>query len=147
MGAKCAEAKCPILGGHTVEDTEPKYGLAVVGTVHPDQVWRNNGLHAGDKLLLTKPLGTGILSTAMKRGALDSKGRDALIANLVALNSTPAICAREHATVHAATDITGFGLLGHLREMLTPVESQEGPLLCAVISASATPLLPDSRDL
>merc|ERR1711953_701448 len=118
---KCAEAGIPILGGHTVEDVEPKNGLAVVGTVHPDRIWRNNGVRDGDSLILTKPLGTGILSTALKRGALGTVARHALIGALTQLNAKAAESVHAYGCkVHAATDVTGFGLLGHLREMLTP---------------------------
>lgn len=154
---KCEEAGIPILGGHTVEDLEPKYGLCVVGLVHPDKVWKNNACQEGDRLILTKPLGTGVLSTAMKRGILDADAAAKLSATLLTLNRSAAECAIGHGGVRAATDVTGFGLLGHLREMLTSISNDEGepaakrarkgPPLAALLSASATPLLPAARDL
>ncbi|CAK9008772.1 Selenide [Durusdinium trenchii] len=155
---KCAEAKVSILGGHTVEDLEPKYGLAVIGVVHPKKVWRNNALRAGDSLILTKPIGTGILGTAQKKGLLEPGTRKQLEDTLLQLNKTAAEVAHAEAEVHAATDVTGFGLLGHLKEMLTPEDSEpaakrarqgngESRFLCAVISAQAVPLLPQAKDL
>lgn len=148
---KCAEAGIPILGGHTVEDLEPKYGLAVVGLVHPEKVWRNNGSRVGDKLILTKAIGSGVLSTAMKRGALSPASTAKLVETLSALNAKAADLGRQSGTVHAATDITGFGLLGHLREMLTPDEDNGKSPVCpallgAVVKASAVPLLPEAKD-
>src|SRR3954471_7394992 len=105
-----------LVGGHSIDDPEPKYGLAVTGTVHPDEVLTNAGARAGDALVLTKPLGVGAISTALKRGA----GDEALLARAVevmtTLNAEPARAARR-AGAHAMTDVTGFGLLGHLREM------------------------------
>eukprot|EP00450_Noctiluca_scintillans_P029847 CAMPEP_0194538892 /NCGR_PEP_ID=MMETSP0253-20130528/78638_1 /TAXON_ID=2966 /ORGANISM="Noctiluca scintillans" /LENGTH=775 /DNA_ID=CAMNT_0039385085 /DNA_START=45 /DNA_END=2369 /DNA_ORIENTATION=+ len=143
---KCMEAGVPILGGHTVEDLEPKYGLAVIGVVHPDKFWRNNTVRAGDKLVLTKPIGTGVLSTAMKRGALAPASCDALVANFVGLNKIGAECAEKSGGVHAATDVTGFGLLGHLCEMMTPANATEAAF-SAVLRATAVPLLPEAREL
>lgn len=116
---KAAEAGIPIAGGHTVEDTEPKFGLAVTGMVHPSRIWRNQGALPGDALILTKPLGTGILSTALKRGMLDNDMYEALIHNLTSLNKTAAEVMQDF-TIHACTDVTGFGLLGHLLEMCRP---------------------------
>ncbi|MGC8864344.1 MAG: selenide, water dikinase SelD [Bacteroidales bacterium] len=116
---KAAEAGIPIAGGHTVEDNEPKFGLAVTGMVHPSRFWRNQGALPGDALILTKPLGTGILSTALKRGMLNQEVYKALIQNLVSLNKTAAELIQNF-SVHACTDVTGFGLLGHLLEMCRP---------------------------
>lgn len=116
---KAAEAGIPIAGGHTVEDTEPKFGLAVTGVVHPQRILRNQGAKPGDAILLTKPLGTGILSTALKRGMLDSSYYETLVQNLVSLNKIAAEVLVDF-TVHACTDVTGFGLLGHLLEMCRP---------------------------
>src|SRR3954452_14617863 len=105
-----------LVGGHSIDDPEPKYGLAVTGTVHPDDVLTNAGGRAGDALVLTKPLGVGAISTALKRGA----GDEALLARAVevmtTLNAEAARAARA-AGAHGMTDVTGFGLLGHLREM------------------------------
>jgi len=113
---KAREAGVSILGGHTVEDTEPKFGLAVTGLVHPDRVLTNSGAQEGDALILTKPLGTGVLSTAMKRGLLEEKGAEELISVMSELNRKAAETLSE-LKVNACTDITGFGLLGHLGEM------------------------------
>jgi selenide, water dikinase len=117
--AKVAEAGVAILGGHSVDDPEPKYGLVALGTVHPTRIMRNVGARPGDALVLTKPLGIGILTTAVKRGLASEE----TIAQAVAVMSTlnRAACeamVRAGAGVHAATDVTGFGLLGHLSEML-----------------------------
>ncbi len=111
------EAGMHILGGHTIEDNELKYGMVVNGQVHPKKVLMNSGAKAGDKLVLTKPIGTGILSTAMKRTGLAAEWKDPLIRSMTSLNRIPADIFSGY-TVHAVTDITGFGLLGHLLEML-----------------------------
>jgi cysteine desulfurase NifS/selenium donor protein len=116
---KAAEAGIPIAGGHTVEDTEPKFGLAVTGVVHPQRILRNQGAKPGDAILLTKPLGTGILSTALKRGMLDLVYYETLVQNLISLNKIAAE-ALVGFSIHACTDVTGFGLLGHLLEMCQP---------------------------
>ena len=111
-----AEAGISIIGGHTIDDTEPKYGLSVCGTVHPDHIITNSAAQAGDVLILTKPVGTGILTTALKRGLLEKQYMDVLISTMATLNKTAAETMSKF-TVHACTDVTGFGLLGHLREM------------------------------
>jgi len=116
-GASVAtSAGVTILGGHTVKDVEPKYGMAVTGTVHPDRVVTNAGARPGDILLLTKPLGTGILSTALKRKLIDDAGMARAIEWMVALNAHASHAMLE-AGAHAATDVTGYGLLGHGGEM------------------------------
>ena len=115
---KATEAGIPILGGHTVEDPEPKYGMVVSGTVHPDKILKNAGAKPGDKLVLTKPLGTGILSTAIKRGMVDDRLRDRVTRQMTQLNKMAATLMRKY-NVHACTDVTGFGLVGHLKEMTT----------------------------
>jgi selenide,water dikinase len=112
-----ARAGATILGGHSIDDPEPKYGLVVVGEVHPDRMTTNAGARAGDRLVLTKPIGTGIVATALKKGAAPADAIAAAIASMTALNDGAAEAARE-AGVRGATDITGFGLLGHLNEML-----------------------------
>ena len=132
--AKAAEAGIDIVGGHSIDDTEPKYGLAVTGRVNPQKIWRNIGARPGDALLLTKPIGLGILSTAMKRGMLDRKGIDAAIAVMSELNRAAAAAAHIY-TVHACTDITGFGLLGHLLEM------SRGSQMDIVVNWQDVPLL------
>jgi cysteine desulfurase len=132
---KAAEAGISVIGGHTVEDTEPKFGLAVTGVVHPDQVLRNSTARPGDALVLTKPLGVGIISTAVKRGLADeATAREA--AELMATLNRAAAEAMLEVGANACTDITGFGLLGHLREMTA------GSGVDVTLSASAVPTLP-----
>ncbi|MBN1465710.1 selenide, water dikinase SelD [candidate division KSB1 bacterium] len=113
---KVAQAGISIIGGHTIDDTEPKYGLAVTGRVDPHQIWRNAGAQPGDLLILTKPLGLGIISTALKRGMTTLTMEREAIRIMSALNREAAETAKLFA-IHACTDITGFGLLGHLSEM------------------------------
>lgn len=137
---KAGEAGIAIIGGHTVEDTEPKFGLAVTGVVNPEAVLTNRGAKPGDALVLTKPIGTGILSTALKRGLLDPESASMLAATMAALNRAAAEAVVE-VGANACTDITGFGLLGHLREMM------EGSGTAAVIEASRVPALPGAAEL
>ena len=113
---KASEAGIGILGGHTIEDPEPKYGLVVTGIVHPDRIIRNKGAEPGDSLILTKPVGTGILSTALKRGLITTEQEENLIRIMSDLNKIPADLMKKY-DVHACTDVTGFGLAGHLKEM------------------------------
>jgi cysteine desulfurase len=113
---KAHEAGIAILGGHTIDDPEPKYGMAVSGVVHPGKIWANAGAQAGDVIILTKPVGTGILATALKRRLLNEKGRREVVASMSQLNMKAAEIFGKH-TVHACTDITGFGLTGHLSEV------------------------------
>jgi len=135
-----AAAGASIVGGHSIDDPEPKYGLAVTGTVHPDQVLTNAGGQDGDELWLTKPLGAGTIATAIKRGLAD----DALIARgidvMTTLNADAARQARE-AGAHALTDVTGFGLLGHAHELA----AASG--LAAEIDAAAVPAIDGVLDL
>ena len=107
---KMIEAGCVVLGGHSVNDDEIKFGYAVTGTVHPERVWTNAGARPGDVLVLTKPLGTGVIATALKRGLASEAHVEAAIASMLRLNRTGAVA-------HGCTDITGFGLMGHAREM------------------------------
>ena len=113
---KIAEAGCVLAGGHTVKNPEPLYGLSVTGLVHPDHVTSNAGAKPGDLLYLTKPIGTGIISTAIKRGLADD-ALTAVSANLMATLNTPGAAIGEQGIVRAGTDVTGFGLLGHLTSM------------------------------
>lgn len=113
---KVAEAGAVIVGGHTVKDKELKYGLAVTGLIDPHKIVTNSGARAGDHLILTKPLGTGIISTAVKRGLATAEETDAAIKVMTTLNKTAAE-AMVRFEAHAATDITGFGLGGHTYEM------------------------------
>jgi selenide,water dikinase len=135
-----AEAGIPILGGHSIDDPEPKYGLVVVGTVHPDAVLTNAGGQPGDVLILTKPLGSGILTTAIKRQLASESEIQEVTTLMSTLNRAAGeVFATHHAQVNALTDVTGFGLLGHLLEML------EGAGLGAEIRASAVPVLDAAR--
>ena len=130
----CAEAGIPVAGGHTIDSVEPIYGLVVLGLVAPDKVKRNRDAVAGDKLILGKPLGVGIMSAALKKEKLDAAGYRALIANTTKLN-TPGRDLADIEGVHALTDVTGFGLLGHLLELC------RGANLGARIERNAIPLL------
>lgn len=123
--SKAEEAGIPILGGHSIDDPEPKYGMAVTGVVHPKKVLTNAGAKPGDALLLTKPLGSGIATTAIKRGLAD----EALVARAVEVMATLNRAAGEvfasgRFKVNALTDVTGFGLLGHLLEMMTGAKAR-----------------------
>jgi selenide,water dikinase len=115
-GDKCVEAGVAVLGGHSIDDKEPKFGLAVTGRVHPERVWLNSGAKAGDVLVLTKPLGVGILTTAVKRDRLSPPEIAAVVAQMATLNRGAADAARK-VGIHGSTDVTGYGLLGHLYEM------------------------------
>jgi selenide,water dikinase len=131
----CAEAGIPIAGGHTIDSVEPIYGLVVMGLVHPSKVKRNADARAGDVLVLGKPLGVGVLSAALKKDQLDADGYAAMVANTTKLNK-PGKALSELAGVHALTDVTGFGLLGHLLELA------RGAGLTAKLDMARIPLLP-----
>jgi selenide,water dikinase len=131
------EAGCLVLGGHSVDDPEPKFGMAVIGEVHPDRMLTNAGGCAGDRLILTKPLGT---ATALKRDALLEAGMAEAVRSMRTLNAGAAEAALE-VGVSAATDVTGFGLLGHLLNLLEA--SQVG----AELAFDALPILPHARNL
>ena len=114
--AMCAEAGIPIAGGHSIDTVEPIYGLVVLGLVHPDKVKRNNAARAGDSLILGKPIGVGILSAALKQEKLSAPGYRKMIESTTKLNR-PGVQLADMPGVHALTDVTGFGLAGHLLEM------------------------------
>jgi selenide, water dikinase len=137
---KVREAGAILAGGHTIRDSEPKYGLAVVGTVHPDAVWPKAGARSGDALFLTKPLGTGIVLQAHRDGAASGSGLEAAIGSMLELNRSASELLRPFAP-HAATDVTGFGLLGHAHELA----SRSG--VRVVLDAGALPALPGALDL
>ncbi len=137
---KAAEAGIQVIGGHTVDDTEPKFGMAVTGIIHPDKILRNSGAKPGDILILTKPIGTGILATAMKRGISDQQFNNLAIYHMLALNKTAAEVMLTF-PVSTATDISGFGLLGHLHEMTS------ASALDAEITAGHVPILPGAEDM
>lgn len=144
---KVREAGAIIAGGHTVEDNEPKYGLAVTGLVHPQRVITNAGASPGDVLVLTKPLGTGIITTAVKAGLAPQEAYEAAVETMCSLNREAAE-AMQAAKVRACTDITGFGLLGHAAEMAGAsgvslvFEYARIPLLPRVLELAATGLIP-----
>jgi cysteine desulfurase NifS/selenium donor protein len=138
--SKAEEAGISIIGGHTVDDTEPKFGLAVTGSVDPGRVVTNKGARPGDALVLTKPIGTGILSTALKRGLLEPAQEKILIDTMAALNKT-ASEAMQEIGVNACTDVTGFGLVGHATEMAAASR------VTLRINAAAVPLLTGVREL
>jgi selenide,water dikinase len=131
----CAEAGIPIAGGHTIDSVEPIYGLVVMGLVHPSKVKRNADARSGDKLILGKPLGVGVLSAALKKDALDDAGYASMIAATTKLNK-PGQALANMEGVRALTDVTGFGLLGHLLEVC------RGAGAGAQLQAGAIPLLP-----
>lgn len=137
---KCAEAGISIIGGHTIEDTEPKFGLAVTGAVDPARILRNVGAKAGDALILTKPLGTGIIATGLKRGVAEESDSSELTATMAELNKVASEALSQY-PVTACTDITGFGLLGHLLEMTV------GSTVDVEISVSKVPFLAAARRL
>src|SRR5260221_7050978 len=130
----------PMAGGHTIDSVEPIYGLAVTGVVDPRNVKRNSSARSGDLLILSKPLGVGIFSAAFKKGLLDEAGYGAMIDTTTQLN-VPGMDLSNLAGVHAMTDVTGFGLLGHLLEMC------RGSGLAARITAAQLPLLPGLQAL
>ncbi len=138
--AICTEAGIPIAGGHTIDSVEPIYGLVVLGLVHPSKIKRNADAQAGDKLILSKALGVGILSAALKKGKLDAAGYAAMIATTTQLNK-PGMILSNVAGVHAITDVTGFGLLGHLLEVA------RGSKLKATLNMAHIPLLPNVQQL
>ena len=133
-------AGCLVLGGHSIDDPEPKFGMAVIGEVHPDRMLTNAGACAGDLLVLTKPLGTGVLSTALKRDALMEEGMAEAVASMTALNDGAARAALEIG-VSACTDVTGFGLIGHLGNML------DASRVGAELWADAVPVFSHVRNL
>ena len=113
---KANEAGIPIVGGHSVDDKEPKYGLVVTGEIQKDKIWKNSGARVGDALVLTKPLGTGIIATAIKKGKASLNSIELAIRSMATLNKNSAHGLLNY-NVNAVTDVTGFGLLGHLKEM------------------------------
>jgi selenide,water dikinase len=140
--SKMIEAGCTIIGGHSIRDDETKFGYAVTGVIDPKRVLTNGGAQPGDRLLITKSLGTGVISTAIKKGVSEVSWTNAAVASMTTLNKTAAEVITRWATdanvfpVHALTDITGFGLIGHLREMLLASENVSGE-----IHAGRLPLL------
>ena len=139
-GEMARRAGVAVVGGHSIDDPEPKYGLCVIGEVAPDALIRNSTARHGDRLVLTKPLGTGVIATAIKRGEADPDVVARAVESMTTLNRDAAEAMRQ-VRANAATDVTGYGLLGHLREMA------RGSRLEARIKASAVPLLPGAKEL
>lgn len=137
---KVQEAGATLVGGHSIDDKEPKFGLAVTGLVHPDKVRTNAAAQAGDKLILTKPIGVGILTTSIKKDQLTPEETSRLTAVMSTLNKTAAEIMSPY-DVHACTDVTGFGLLGHASEMA------KGSGKGLIIRQSDVPMLPRVREL
>jgi selenide,water dikinase len=139
--SKMMEAGCVVIGGHSIRDPEIKFGYAVTGTINPERVWKNSAAKAGDRLIFTKALGTGVISTAIKRGEARQAWIDAAVKSMTTLNARAAQIAMDgQFAVHAATDITGFGLIGHTREMAG------GSGVAIRIEAAKIPLLEGALD-
>ena len=136
---KLLEAACPVIGGHSVSDPEIKFGYAVTGTIHPDRIKRNADARAGDALVFTKAIGTGVIGTALKRGIAEAAWVDAAVESMLTLNrgACEAMLAFD---VHGCTDVTGFGLLGHAREMAA------GSSVTLEIDSSRVRLLPGALE-
>ncbi|KAA6463089.1 selenide, water dikinase SelD [Acidobacteria bacterium AB60] len=145
---KMREAGCTIVGGHSVRDPEMKFGYAVTGLIDPQRVYTNAGARPGDALLLTKPLGTGVITTALKLGKAQESWVDAAVQSMTALNLTAATAASAHEGVHGMTDITGFGLMGHGREVALAsrvaleIETEKVPRLAGALDAIALGTIP-----
>ena len=135
---KVIEAGGVLVGGHSINDVDVKYGLSVMGVVHPDKIYANNGGHPGDKLIITKRLGVGIISTAHRVGEATQEAMDAAIESMTSLNKYAAECCKKY-DIHGCTDITGFGFLGHLHEMV------DGKLSCKVY-ADQLPVFPEALE-
>jgi len=112
----CDQAGIPLSGGHSIDDAEPKFGLSVTGTIHPNKIWTNSNAQHNDALVLTKGIGIGIMGSGIKKGIIDAHGYQQFISATTTLNQSAADVAKRY-SIHAATDITGFGLIGHLLEM------------------------------
>ena len=147
--SKMDEARCTVVGGHSVRDDDLKFGYAVTGVIHPQRIWRNIGARPGDALFLTKPIGTGVIATALKAGKPPSGSVEAAIASMTRLNRDAAEAIHEVETaakgsspIHAVTDITGFGLLGHAHEMAAGskvsfrLDHAKVPLLAGALEAA-----------
>jgi selenide, water dikinase len=137
---KAMACGAPVVGGHSVEGRDLLYGLAVVGLAHPDKLFRNDGLKAGDELLLTKPLGTGTLTTALKNEVLSEPDLGEAVAGML-LSNGAAVDPMHEAGVKAATDVTGFGLLGHAAEMARASKVQ------VILDTQAVPAYPRAREM
>ncbi len=150
--SKMSEAKCSVIGGHSIRNDDILFGYAVTGVINPLQVWRNVGARTNDVLLLTKALGTGVIATALKNERAEKAAVDAAIASMTELNRAAAEALRElelqagMRCVHAVTDITGFGLLGHAREMALGDAASGIERVALEIVAAEVPLVPGALD-
>jgi selenide, water dikinase len=131
---KVKESGAVVIGGHSIIDEEIKFGMAVTGVIHPDKIFRNVGVQEGDALILTKPLGTGIITTALKKGKASEESVDQAVNSMTTLNASASLVARKH-PIHACSDVTGFGILGHALEMAS------GSGVTLVIESAKLPLL------
>ncbi len=138
---KAVEAGCVIAGGHTVQDEEPKYGLCVTGFVHPDRILKNVGAKPGDVLVMTKPIGSGVLTTAIKGNLCSQAQIDEVYMHMATLNAKAGEAVTSTDNVHACTDVTGFGLLGHSFEMAS------GSNVTIVLEGEKLPLITGAREL
>lgn len=137
---KVRESGAALVGGHSIDDQEPKFGLSVTGIVHPDRIRSNAGAKPGDRLILTKPIGVGILTTAIKKDLLEKEDLDNVMTLMATLNKDAAE-AMEDFNVNACTDVTGFGLLGHT------IELAEGSKVGVTINSKDVPILPRTKEL
>ena len=149
---KMKEAKCTVIGGHSIRNDDIQFGYAVTGTIHPKKIWRNVGAQADDVILLTKPVGTGLISTALKRERAGKASIEAAIASMSQLNRAAAEALHELAAktntyaIHAVTDVTGFGILGHAREMALGDPEKGIATVTIEIQYKAVPILPGAFD-
>lgn len=137
---KVKESGAVVIGGHSIIDEEVKFGMAVTGVIHPDKIFRNVGVQEGDVLILTKPLGTGIVTTALKKGKASEQSVDEAVRSMITLNSAASGVMRKH-PVHACSDVTGFGILGHALEMAS------GSGVTLIIESAKLPVLRDAPAL
>jgi selenide,water dikinase len=148
---KMKEAGCTVIGGHSIRNDDIQFGYAVTGSIHPKKIWKNVGAQTNDVILLTKPLGTGIISTALKRERAGKASVDASIASMAQLNRSAAEALHElqhksPGSIHAVTDVTGFGLLGHAREMALGEPQKGTPAVTIEVQHEAVPALPGALD-
>ena len=149
---KMKEANCTVIGGHSIRNDDIQFGYAVTGTIHPKKIWRNVGAQLNDVILLTKPVGTGLISTALKRQRAGKASLDAAIASMSQLNRAAAealhqLAAQSNArAIHAVTDVTGFGVLGHAREIALGDPEKGIPAVTIEIQHKAVPVLPGAFD-
>jgi selenide,water dikinase len=149
---KMKEANCTVIGGHSIRNDDIQFGYAVTGTIHPKKIWRNVGAQPNDVILLTKPVGTGLISTALKRERAGKASLDAAIASMSQLNRAAAEALHEFAAktnshaIHAVTDVTGFGVLGHAREMALGDPEKGIPEVTIEIQHKSIPVLPGAFD-